>query len=55
MWVNIYLKKHPTKNGEFPCIFEERKNKPEIWVPTIFLVDQLHAHAIFSQIAWIIA
>ena len=100
MWVNIYLKRHQKKFGEFSGIFEERppifvftpifwKNTPVIRVQTIFfkytfqiffvcvhsrgqrssspdelndtlhdkiaLPDKLHAHAIFSQIAWISA
>ena len=48
MWVNIYLKRHQKKFGEFSGIFEERppifvftpifwKNTPVIRLPTIFL------------------
>ena len=48
IWVNIYLKRHQKKFGEFSCIFEERppifvftpifwKNTPVIRVRTIFL------------------
>ena len=48
MWVNIYLKRHQKKFGEFSGIFEERppifvftpifwKNTPVIRVPTSLL------------------
>ena len=49
MWVNIYLKGHQQKFGEFLCIFEEeppmfeftpifQKNTPVIREPIIFLL-----------------